>query len=208
MQLITLACLIMSIVIHEVAHGFMANWLGDPTARLAGRLNLNPFKHIDPIGSVVVPGFLFLTNAGILFGWAKPVPYNPYNLKNQRYGEALVAAAGPGTNIILAIIFGLVVRLGVGMGLPSEFLHLSYYIVYINVLLACFNMLPVPPLDGSKVLSALLPYQLELKYRDLIGKVEQYGFITTFVFIFVLIYVIWQPFSMVVTSIVSLLTGV
>jgi len=208
MTLITLACLIMSIVIHEVAHGFMANALGDPTARLAGRLNLNPFKHIDPIGSVLVPAFLFFSQAGLLFGWAKPVPYNPYNLKNQRYGEALVAAAGPGTNIILAIIFSIVIRGGAELGLSSAFLSLAHYIVYINVLLACFNMLPIPPLDGSKVLMAFLPYRLELKYRDLIGKIESYGFMATFAFIFVFVYLIWQPFSMVVGTIVKAMTGV
>lgn len=207
MTLITLLALVMSIVIHEVAHGYMANYLGDPTARLADRLTLNPISHIDPIGSVLVPAFLFFTNAGILFGWAKPVPYNPYNLKNQRWGEALVAVAGPGTNIILAIVFALIIRMGDTLGLPLAFYEIASYIVYINILLACFNMIPIPPLDGSKVLAALLPYRLEMKYRELTGFMEQYGFAATFAFIFVFIYFLSKPFSVLVGTIFSLLTG-
>jgi Zn-dependent protease len=197
----------MSIVIHEVAHGYMANWLGDPTARLADRLTLNPIKHIDPLGSIIIPTFLFLTNAGLLFGWAKPVPYNPYNLKNQRWGEALVAIAGPGTNMLLAAIFALVVRFGAGAGVSVAFLDIANYIVYINVLLACFNMLPIPPLDGSKVLAALLPYRLEMRYRELTGLIEQYGVMATFAFIFILVYLLWQPFAQVVGTIHRLLVG-
>jgi Zn-dependent protease len=207
MTVITIACLIMSIVMHEVAHGYMANWLGDPTARLADRLTLNPFRHLDPIGSVLVPGFLYLSNAGLLFGWAKPVPYNPYNLKSQRWGEALVAIAGPGTNIMLALIFALIVRTGAGMGVPPAFLELSSYIVYINVLLACFNMIPIPPLDGSKVLAALLPYRLEMKYRELTAAIESYGIMATFGFIFIFVYLLWKPFSEVVYAIYSFLLG-
>lgn len=207
MTIITIAALIMSIVIHEVAHGYMANYLGDPTARLAGRLNLNPFKHIDPIGSVVVPASLFFLNAGLLFGWAKPVPYNPYNLKNKKWGEALVAIAGPGTNIILAVIFALIIRLGGGIGLPPAFFDIAGYIVYINVLLACFNMIPVPPLDGSKVLASLLPYRLEMHYQELTRTLEQYGMFATFGFIFIFMYVLWQPFSVLVGAIYSFLVG-
>ncbi len=207
MTLITIACLVMSIVIHEVAHGYMANWLGDPTARLADRLTLNPIRHIDPLGSVIIPGFLYLTNAGLLFGWAKPVPYNPYNLRNQRWGEALVAIAGPGVNILLALIFAAIVRTGAGVGVPAPFLELSSYIVYINVLLACFNMIPVPPLDGSKVLASVLPYRLEMKYRELTNAMERYGIMATFGFIFIFMYVLWKPFSVVVYTIYSALIG-
>lgn len=207
MALIQIACLIMSIVMHEVAHGYMANWLGDPTARLADRLTLNPLRHIDPLGSVIVPAFLYLTNAGLLFGWAKPVPYNPYNLKNQRWGEALVAIAGPATNMILAIIFAVIVRMGAGFGVSEAFLQLAAYIVYLNVLLACFNMIPVPPLDGSKVLASLLPYRLEMKYRELTSLIESYGIMATFGFIFIFMYVLWKPFSVVVYAIYSALIG-
>src|SRR3989344_8618602 len=110
-EIITLVILILSIVLHEVAHGYAANWLGDPTARLAGRLSANPLLHIDPIGSVLVPGILYFTGAQFLFGWAKPVPYNHYNLNNQKWGEAIVAAAGPLTNLLLAVIFAGVIRL-------------------------------------------------------------------------------------------------
>lgn len=207
MTIITIVALIMSIVIHEVAHGYMANYLGDPTARLAGRLNLNPFSHIDPLGSVIVPAFLYLTNAGLLFGWAKPVPYNPYNLKPQKWGEALVAAAGPGTNILIAVIFAVIIRVGGGFGLPAAFFDIASYIVYINVLLACFNMIPVPPLDGSKILAALLPYRLQMKYEELAKMLEQYGVLATFGFIFIFMYVLWQPFSVVVGTIYSFLVG-
>jgi Zn-dependent protease len=117
--------LIFSIVLHEVAHGYMANWLGDPTARLQGRLTLNPVSHIDPLGSIIIPGLLLFTQSPFLIGWAKPVPYNPYNLRG-KYGEALVAFAGPGTNILIAVIFGLLIRFG-GMTAraPTSLLRLS-----------------------------------------------------------------------------------
>ena len=105
-----IAVLIFSVVLHEVSHGYVAEMLGDPTARLAGRLTLNPLKHLDPLGSVILPVLLVLSGAKILVGWAKPVPYNPYNLSNQRYGEAFVAGAGPLVNIALALLFGLALR--------------------------------------------------------------------------------------------------
>ena len=110
--ILTLVILILSIIVHEVAHGYAANSLGDPTARLAGRLTLNPVSHIDLLGSIIIPGLLVLTGSPIMFGWAKPVPYNPYNLRNHRWGEFLVAIAGVATNLFLAIIFGLIVRFG------------------------------------------------------------------------------------------------
>jgi Zn-dependent protease len=204
---ITIASLVMSIVMHEVAHGYMAHSLGDPTARLAGRLTLNPLKHIDPFGSVILPTLLFLSSAGMIFGWAKPVPYNPYNLRNQKWGESLVALAGPATNVLLAVIFSVIIRVGVQSDVSPEFVDISYYIVYINILLACFNMIPVPPLDGSKVLSALLPYHLELKYRQLIGNLEQFGMMGLFAFIFVISLVLSKPLFAFVGTIVSLLTG-
>ncbi len=207
MTAITIAALIMSIVIHEVAHGFMANYLGDPTARLAGRLTINPISHIDPVGSIVIPALLYMSNAGLLFGWAKPVPYNPYNLKNQRWGEALVAAAGPGTNILIALVFSIVIRLSGSIGGSAAFVEILGYIVYINILLACFNMIPIPPLDGSKILAAFLPYRLEMKYRALTALVEQNGILATFVFIFFFVYILQQPFSMFVSSVYTLFVG-
>src|SRR3989338_4601690 len=134
--------LVLSIVAHETAHGYMAAWLGDPTARLAGRLTLNPLKHIDLWGSLIVPGILFLTTAGILFVWAKPVPYNPYNLRNQKWGEALVAGAGPATNLLIAVAFGLVLRFA-GISFDAPLFFIMGYIVYMNIVLAFFNLIPL-----------------------------------------------------------------
>ena len=202
-----IAALILSIVLHEMAHGYAANWLGDPTARLQGRLSANPMVHLDPIGSVLVPGFLFLSGAGILFGWAKPVPYNPYNFTDQKYGEAKVAAAGPLVNIALALFFALLIRFSGDLGLTSAFVELAAYIVYINILLAFFNMIPIPPLDGSKILHAFLPFSAAMRYRELMQTVERYGLFFTFAFIFVFIYVLWQPFSQLVFTVFSLFTG-
>src|SRR6187551_394274 len=108
----TVIVLIISVILHEVAHGWAANALGDPTARLQGRLSLNPLRHIDPVGSILIPAVLVLTNSSFLFGWAKPVPYNPYNLKNQRWGEAIVGIAGVATNLLLAVLFAFIARYG------------------------------------------------------------------------------------------------
>jgi len=156
-----IAILLFSIVIHEVSHGAMANYLGDPTAKYAGRLTLNPIKHLDPIGSVLVPLFLLLLRSPILFGWAKPVPINPYNFRDQKYGSAKVALAGPGANLSLALVFGLTLRFFPGLAdIPGLYLMFSY-IVFINLLLAIFNLLPVPPLDGSHILFTFLPASLQ-----------------------------------------------
>jgi len=207
-QIAIISALIISIVFHEMAHGYAANALGDPTARLAGRLSGNPLVHLDLLGSIIVPGLLFFGNAGILFGWAKPVPYNPYNLNNKKWGEALVAVAGPAVNILLAIIFAVIIRLAEILQLSSSFVDLASYIVYINLLLAVFNMLPFPPLDGSKILMALLPFAAQQKYRQMIATVEQFGFIVTFAFIFIFINVFWGPFSKVVGTLFEVLTGI
>lgn len=202
-----IAALIMSIVLHEMAHGYAANSLGDPTARLAGRLSPNPFVHLDPLGSVIIPALLIFSSAGMLFGWAKPVPYNPYNLSNKKWGEALVAVAGPAVNILLACIFAVIIRLADPLNLSTSFVGLASYIVYINLLLALFNMLPFPPLDGSRILMALLPFHAQQKYRQMIAAVERYGFFVTFLFIFIFINLFWGPFSMVIGTVFELLTG-
>jgi len=156
-----LIILIFSIVIHEVAHGAMAYWLGDATAKYAGRLTLNPIPHIDPVGSVFLPLILWATGSPVLFGWAKPVPYNPYNLRDQKYGSALVGAAGPGSNLLLALLFGILIKILAAYAPMSSalvtFIGLLSYIVLINIFLAIFNLVPIPPLDGSKILFALLP---------------------------------------------------
>lgn len=206
-EIIPFIALILSIVLHEVAHGYAANWLGDPTARLAGRLTVNPIPHIDPIGSVVIPGLLFFSNAGFLFGWAKPVPYNPYNLRNQKWGEAMVAAAGPLTNLLLAVVFAMFIRFAHAIGLSSSFMHMAGYIVYINILLALFNSIPFPPLDGSKIIEPFLPFGLQQKYHALVAYVERMGFLMLFLCIFIFMQILWMPLSIVVKSIFVLLTG-
>lgn len=199
-----IAILVMSVVIHEVAHGMAALRLGDPTAKYAGRLTLNPFKHLDWWGSLVVPLIMIFT-LGIGFGWAKPVPYNPYNLKDQKKGPALVGLAGPLSNIAVALIFGLLARfiylnslikldiiqnllsrnyenltVAISGSLSSIFFLLFSMIVVINVFLAFFNLIPIPPLDGSKLLFALFKLRTET-----IIMLEQFGFIFLLVFVFV-----------------------
>lgn len=205
--LLIIIALVLSIVIHEVAHGYMANLLGDPTARLSGRLTLNPIPHIDPVGSVLIPALLFLGNAGFLFGWAKPVPYNPYNLNNQKWGEALVAFAGPGINILLALIFGLLLRFHEVLVLDAVLVEVFGYVVFINILLALFNLIPIPPLDGSKVIEPFLPLSLQAWYREFGARVAGWGMMFSFVFIFIFIFFLWQPFSAIVFSLFELITG-
>jgi len=207
-QIAIIIALILSIVIHEVAHGHAANWLGDPTARLQGRLSPNPLVHIDPLGSVIIPALLFFGNAGILFGWAKPVPYNPYNLNNQKWGEAIVAAAGPAVNILLAIIFAGLIRVHEFIGLGTSFVEIAYYIVFINIILALFNMLPIPPLDGSKILMAILPFGAQQQYKQFVMWTERYGLFAMFAFIFLFIMVFGNAFFGFIQTVVRLLTGI
>ena len=156
-----IAILIFSVVIHEVSHGAVANYLGDPTARYAGRLTLNPIKHLDPIGSVLVPLFLVLIGSQFLIGWAKPVPVNPFNFRDQKYGSAKVALAGPGSNLAVALVFGLTLRFFPEIAVTPGLALIFGYIVFINILLAVFNLLPVPPLDGSHILFTFLPQGFE-----------------------------------------------
>jgi Zn-dependent protease len=175
--LFQIVTLIFSAIIHEYMHGWMADRLGDTTAKDAGRLTLNPISHIDPFGSILLPGLLILTGAGFIFGWAKPVPYNPYNLRDKKYGGAKVAIAGPMANLITAVFFGLILRFA-----PIENITLMTFfaiIVQINILLMVFNLVPIPPLDGSKVLMPFLPYNLQQSYAGL----ERYGMILVFIFI-------------------------
>lgn len=150
--------LIFSVIIHEVSHGAMAFAFGDRTAKYEGRLTLNPLKHIDIFGSIILPFLLIMSKAGFMIGWAKPVPYNPYNLKNPKIAEPLVAFAGPLSNMVIALIFGLIIRFLPVSGLWGDnFIQISSYVVLINVALAIFNLIPIPPLDGSKILFSFLP---------------------------------------------------
>jgi Zn-dependent protease len=177
--------LIFSAVIHEVSHGFMAEKLGDPTARLAGRLTLNPLKHLDPIGSVFLPLMLSLIPGGIIFGWAKPVPYNPYNLKNPEKGAALIAAAGPLSNFAIALGLSAIYHL-LGFAAGGTVLVLKDLIgliVIINVVLAVFNLIPIPPLDGAKVASFLIPDSAG-GFKRFFDERNPYGWIILLVLIF------------------------
>ena len=194
-----IAILLMSVVIHEVSHGYAALWLGDPTAKLQNRLTLNPLRHLDPLGSFIVPTVAYLLG-GIIIGWAKPVPYNPYNFKKlHKIGDALVAAAGPAVNIILALIFSILVRMSAVYSFSPSFIEISSYVILINIILAFFNLIPIPPLDGSKILFTFLP-------RSMIGiriLIERYSIVAILIFIFFL----WRFLAPVVTFSFSLLTG-
>jgi len=167
--LLTLGILIYSAILHEIAHGYVAERLGDPTARLMGRLTLNPKPHIDPFLSIILPLLLLLSNSGVIFGGAKPVPVDPFNLKDGRKDIALVSLAGPATNIVLVLIATLIYKLfGLGglqmttVGLIASIVTAT--IIKVNLSLAIFNLLPIPPLDGSKVFSLLLPEKIADTY--------------------------------------------
>lgn len=169
--------LLFSAIIHEYAHGWMADQLGDPTARMSGRLTMNPIAHIDPMGTIMVPILLALASGGrFLFAWAKPVPYNPYNLKNPEMDAAKIAFAGPASNLAVALIFGLLMRI---LTLNSLTIFFGI-IVYINILLAVFNLVPIPPLDGSKLLFAVLPSSA----REFKMFLSRYGYFILLLFIF------------------------
>jgi len=176
----SLIVLLFSVMIHELAHGYVAYSLGDPTAKYAGRLTLNPLKHLDFFGSVMLPLLLLLATAGQgpIFGWAKPVPINPYNFKDQKWGTLKVAISGPAANFTIAVVFGLFIRF---FNFPqiSPFIGLMGIVVYLNILLGLFNLIPIPPLDGSWILFKFLPSSAE-KIRIFF---QQYGF---FVLIFLL----------------------
>ena len=165
-----------AVILHECAHGWAACCLGDPTAKNAGRLTLNPIKHIDPVGTVLLPALLFLSHSGIFFGWAKPVPVNFAALRHPKRDMALVGLAGPLTNIALAVMFSLIFRANVPVGV-SEFCKQA---VVVNLFLAVFNMVPIPPLDGSRLVLGLLPDSLAYWYSQL----ESYGIVIVMILLY------------------------
>ena len=170
------AFLFPAIILHEVAHGYVAYLLGDPTAKRAGRLTLNPLKHIDPFGTIILPLILLVSSGGaFFFGYAKPVPFNPRNFKDERLGMLLTGIAGPATNVLLAIIFGLSLRLfpATGPAWLATVFELVTFFAYANLALAFFNLVPIPPLDGSRVVQWILPDSLRDAYHGL----ERYGFV-------------------------------
>lgn len=194
-----IAILIMSVIIHEICHGYAALYFGDPTAKNEGRLTLNPIRHLDPVGSLFIPIISYFLG-GFVIGWAKPVPYNPYNLRNQRWGEAVVAFAGPAVNILTALVFGLVLRYSSLLHISSSaFLEIISYVVLVNLTLAVFNLSPIPPFDGSKVLFSLLPYRFHY-IREFL---ERNWLIAMAIFILFL----WRFVQPIVFPIFTLITG-
>ena len=193
--------IVFSVIIHEVMHGVAADTLGDPTARYAGRLTLNPIPHLDLFGSIILPILCALSPAGFLFGWAKPVPYNPYNLfRAPRWGEMIVAAAGPASNLVLALLGGVLVRLQIFPDIAGVLM----YIVVINVSLTVLNLIPVPPLDGSKILSSVLPKSVG--YDALRDRMEQNPFLG-FGIVILIIIVFGNAFGTLVYGIARAIAG-
>lgn len=182
-----LPVLLFSVVMHECAHGYVASRCGDDTARYAGRITLNPIPHIDPFGSILLPLLLILTKSPLYIAWAKPVPVNPRNFRNPRRDDIMVSLAGPAANFLLALFFTLLAIIGqVAMRsfpflpqVPHALIILSQYGILINLLLAIFNLIPIPPLDGSHILRGLLPYRAAIEF-DRIGR---YGFVILIVFV-------------------------
>ncbi len=186
---ILIPCLVIAIVFHEVAHGWTALMLGDPTAKEQRRLSLNPIRHVDPVGTLLVPGGLALAGLPV-FGWAKPVPVIKQRLNNPRFGMMVVAAAGPGTNFVLALIGAVVLGLtldasSAGVGAPDLFTTALVYFISINLFLALFNLLPIPPFDGSHIIEGLLPRSAARIY----DKLRPFGMILLFALLLVVPYV-------------------
>jgi Zn-dependent protease len=190
--------LIISAVAHEIAHGYAADLLGDPTPRLQGRLTLNPLKHLDPIGSFLLP-VLTYNIGGFIFGWAKPVEFNPYNLKHPKRDEMIIAVAGPFTNFIIALAFGLLTRFSTVFGLSESMIAFASIVTVVNLSLMIFNLMPIPPLDGSKILLNLIPERF-YRFRE--------WFISNTLIIFILfIFFASRIIGPIIQSAFTLITG-
>lgn len=163
-----LSALFISITVHEFMHAWTADYLGDPTPRAAGRVSLNPIAHIDPIGTILVP-FVLILIGGPVFGWAKPVPINPLHFKNHRMGELLTSLAGPLANLTMLLLFATIYKFLPAAQKESVFAAFVLYIVIINAILMLFNLIPIPPLDGSKILYAVLPKSAVLRQFEMYG---------------------------------------
>lgn len=179
--IIFIAILLFSVIFHEVAHGLVADKLGDPTARYAGRLTLNPIPHIDLFGSILLPAFLLLVNSPILFGAAKPVPVDYRNLRNLKWDMILVSLAGPATNFVLAILAAAAYRLSPNISSMGQ--ELLFQTILLNLVLGLFNLIPIPPLDGSKVLASLFGF-LDRNWMYAILSLERFGFILIILFLY------------------------
>jgi Zn-dependent protease len=194
-----IAVVFYSIILHEISHGMVANWLGDDTAKRRGRLSLNPIKHIDWFGTVILPLVLYFT-AGFVFGYAKPVPINPYNFKSFKRDTGLTAAAGPLSNVLIAILFALIFHLS---GTQSLLSYICIPIIQINLFLALLNLIPIPPLDGSKVLGIFLSDELYFKYTAQ----ERTGMIVFFALILISNMFHLDLFGRFIGPIINFLTG-
>lgn len=193
--------LIASVIVHELSHGYAAYFLGDSTAKYAGRLTLNPLRHLELFGSFILPTLSYMLG-GSIFGWAKPVPFNPYNLRVKKWGEAIVAGAGPFSNLLIAFVFGLILRNSAGdsFGVLSPSEYLMSTIVLINITLAVFNLIPIPPLDGSKILYSVLPAKL-YKIKETLER-------NSILFILIVLFVLWQFIEPLIPFLFKLFTGI
>jgi Zn-dependent protease len=201
LAIFSIIVLVFSVVVHEVAHGYMAYKFGDLTAKYAGRLTFNPIKHIDPLGSIILPFLMSLLPGGLILGWAKPVPINPYNFTRRKLGEFATAFAGPFSNIVIAGIFIILIRMSESLGMTSVFVELCLVVVMINAVLAFFNLIPIPPLDGYRIVSLLLPVHMAERFEYFS---QRFGIFLVLFFVLFL----WNPIFMIVISLLEVLIGI